>query len=284
MQGFTVLDPEGNELEAPDLRVSVNFKNKNGEVVPETMDLPKLTQYARQGKYNHELHERVEQTARELTMWQQAAPKFEQAIKDRDARYERVLSDAQFLASELARWDNENTPEARAQREREQLEQDRQSFEFQRITQQSEQYVDTKLAPALEKIAQQFPSVSPDELAAKLFLAAEPYRVNGVLHPNGFQHVAAYIVRELYPWAEMAHTDRSSTQTTPKAPVKVVPAPTPEKAQIRAAKEKRIGVAVMKPASGQPQGAPPNQKPPRTNRDMEEFVVGSALKATLNGS
>lgn len=279
VQGFKVMDADG-EIVPPDLKFEVNFRDKTtGESKPQTLDLPQLVNYARMGRYNHEREQVYEQSTRDLQAWQNAGPRFEQAIKDRDARYERAMSDPQFLASELQRYDTENTPEARADRERLKLEDDRQQFEFQKVVQQSESYINDRLAPALEKIATQFPTVSRDELAAKLLLAADPFRVNGgVLHPKGFQHVASYIVRELYPWAEHAHTGRSSEQTTDKAPTKEPVKPV-EKEQVRQQKQKRIGVAPMKPPTGQPQGGPQHQKPPRTNRDMEELVVGNSLAA-----
>lgn len=271
--GFTVRDADG-EIVPPDLTWEITANGK-----PRSLSTDKLVSYAQMGVYNHEREQAYEQSQRQAGESQQRVEQLTQTVQQYEHAVERLLSDPDYLVQALQRYEQENTPEMRAQRAQQQLEAERQQLQVQQMAQQSETFVNTQLAPALEQIAGHLPTVGKEELAARLFLAADQYRVNGVLRPEGFDAIRRYVVSDLFPWAQQLHEERSAERAAPAqeaakrtqdADAKV------QAAQVRAQRAKRQAASAAKPLGrAMPESRP--QQPVRTHKDAEEAVIGGTL-------
>lgn len=286
VQGFKVFDTDG-EVVPPDLKFEVNFRGPNGEAQPRTLDLPKLVNYARMGVYNHEREQQSTAIRGENQTLYQRTSEQEQQIQQLRRDREQLLSNPDYLMKQLADFEQQNTPEARAERDRQQLQTDRMRFAFDQAAQVNTSFLDTQVAPALETIAQSLPTVTMDDLSGRLAMALAPYKVQTpfgtIINPQALEHVKSLILSDLLPWAQQVHADREERQTTRQAPPKPKAAATPdpklEAAQARAQKARRVAVAAIKPAGGNGQlhGQPADQKPLKSGRDIEDAVITRSL-------
>jgi len=302
VQGFRVLDAEG-EIVPPDLTFEVNFRGPNGENQPRLLDVPKLVNYARMGVYNHEREQQAVAVQQHNTQLTSQVAQYDQALRQMQQERALLLSDPDYLLKQLALYEQQNTPEARAQQEREQLEQQRQALAYQAAGQENERYMEQKLEPALDFIAKTYPNVTLQDLAEQLVRLAEPYTVQTpfgpIINPQAHPHIAQLVVQQLAPWAEQRHMameERFSAARAPTAPPAAAPPaatppspapPTPSNAELqaRAQRARRMATATTKPPGGNgatPQGASP-PTPPTSNRDLQDFIVGRALAQTRGG-
>ncbi len=289
-KGFKVYDHEG-EIVAPDLEFEFTANGKTRKVSTD-----QLIRYAQAAfpsiereqalEVERQSIQRQQVFAREL---QQTALSLQEQVQQRDQMIERLLGDPNFLANELVRFEQQNTPEARAERERQRLNNERQQWHFQQAAQASQAFVDNELSFAVTEITKAFPTVTPDELASKLFLAADPYRVQGpggrIIHPDGFTALREFVTKELVPWAQQAHFARSDGRPAAAASestaVRRANAET-DQARVRAQKAKRVATAALRPAGrAMPESQP--AKPVRTMRDAEDAVIGNTLAAMRGG-
>jgi hypothetical protein len=277
--GFTVRDTEG-ELVPPNLTWEFTANGK-----PRSVDTATLVQYAQHGVYNHEREQAYEQQQHQTLELQTRVQQYEQGYREQGQTIERLLSDPDYLVQQLQLYEQQNTPEARAMRAQQELEQQRNEVRLQQMGQQAEQFVNTELAPALDMIATNLSTVSREELAARLFLASQRYRVNGILTAEGFDPLKHYVLNDLVPWAKQLHDARLSERTAPADAAKA----TAEKAKkdaeqdrIRAQKARRQMTLATRPTG---RAAPESQpaKPVRTNKDAEEAVIGNSLAALRAG-
>lgn len=280
-KAFSVFDTDG-EIVAPDLTWKLTANGKTRE-----LSTDKLVNFAQMGVYNHEREVQHEQTQRHAQDLTGQISQYREAVEARDQQIERLLSDPGYLAACLTNYDQQNTPEARAQRDRDKLEHDRRSFEFSQIQNQAATFVDGPLTNASNKIIEMFPTVSQDELAAKLYLYCEPLRVNGVLHPQHFQRVANYVVTDLYPWAEQLNEHRRHERSAASKDAETAKADADKKvkaAQVAAQKAKNQTARTVRPAGrGTPGGGAPPPKPIRTTQDAEAAVIDRTLSFMRSG-
>lgn len=283
-RGFTVRDAEG-EIVPPDLTWELNANGK-----PRTLTTDKLVAYAQMGVYNHEREQAFEQAQVQTQQTQARMQQIEQAYQQQAQYIERLLTDPNALVQAIHEFEAKNTPEARAQREREQLEQERSQFQFQRMAQQSEQFVNGNLAPALDMIQQANPLVSNEELAARVLLASDRYRVQAgdsvILHPNGYDAIRQYVASDLFLWAQQLNEHRAAEQAKPQAEVAKVKADAKndiEKMQAKAQRAKRTATAVTRPVGGVAPAARPVTPNVKSQRDVADFVIGRSLDAVRTG-
>jgi 5'-deoxynucleotidase YfbR-like HD superfamily hydrolase len=287
VQGFRVLDAEG-EIVPPDLKFEVNFRGPNGEVQPRTLDLPKLVNYARQGVYNHEREQQT--TAVQQQNWQltNQITQYDQTVRQLRQEREALLTNPDYLIEQLKRYEQENTPEARLARQQAEIVTQRQELEYQQAAQRNVTYLDTQVAPALNTIATTLTHVTVDELANRLAMLIEPFKVRTqfgvILNPNATQAVERLIIDQLVPWAQQIHASREDfAPATTKTPAK---APEPAESDLQAKNQKlrRIATAALKPVSGnQPQGPAASNKPPTSSRNMADFIVSKSLAGLGRG-
>lgn len=294
VQGFKVLDAEG-EIVPPDLTFEVNFRGPNGEVQPRTLDLPKLVNYARMGVYNHER----EQESVNVRQYNQALQGRVQAVEQQAQQLhqerERLLSDPDYLLRQLQEYEQQNTPEARAQRARDELQLANQRTEFIQVAQIGAQFVDGEIAPAIDTILKSLPLISQEEVAARITLLIDPYKVRtpfGVtIRPQDYDAIRRAIVQEVVPWAQQVHQDREERQGTAGAAPKAGPKDKTDPAkkdevatlQTRAQKARRVAATALKPVGGNGAVQGKQDKPIRTSRDLEDAIVGRSIASMRSG-
>ncbi len=280
---FTVADAEG-EIAPPDLTWKFTA---NGQQIEVSTD--KLVAYAQMGKYNHDREQAMQQTQTRMQQVESRAAEFQRVVNEQDQQIERLLSDPEFLLRAQIAYEQQNTPEARMQRDREKLANEQQQWQNVQAHNKSVNYVDNVIAPVLERIASELPTVSRNELAAKFLLAVDPYRKNGILVEDGFMPGKRFIVDELVPWAQQLHDHNLTTNAAPKKEVEQVKLAAKaeiEKQQIRAQKAKNQNARVLR-TSGQPGGTggrqAPDPKSIRNQRDAESAVIGGTLAGMRAG-
>lgn len=299
VQGFRVLDAEG-ELVPPDLTFEVNFRGPNGENQPRLLDVPKLVNYARMGVYNHEREQQTLAAQQQNTQLQSQLSEYDTALKTLQQERTALLSDPDYLLRALAHFEQQNTPEAKAQRDRDSLDQQRQALAYQAAGQENERYMEQRLEPALNTLAQAYPNVTLQDLAEQLVRLAQPYTVNtpygSIINPRAHQDIAQLVVHQLAPWAEQRHMaieDRFGARA-PNAAAAPAPATAPALVppsnadlQARAQRARRLATAATRPPGGNgaaPAAAAAAPVPSAGNaRDMQDFIVGRALAQTRGG-
>lgn len=303
VQGFRVLDAEG-EIVPPDLTFEVNFRGPNGENQPRMLDVPKLVNYARMGVYNHEREQQSLAVQHENSTLTTQLTEYDRALHQLQDERALLLSDPDYLLRALAQHEQENTPEAKTQRDRDQLELQRQALAYQAAGQENERYMEQRLEPALDTIVATYPNVTLQDLAEQLVRLAEPYTVQTpygpIVNPQAHQHIAQLVVHQLAPWAEQRHMaleDRFAALGSARGPVAApsatpavgapaaVPSPSNADLQARAQRARRMATSTIKPPGGngalQAPAAPAT--PPTSNRDLQDFIVGRALAQTRGG-
>ncbi len=278
-RGFKVSDADG-EILAPDLTWELTA---NGQ--PRKLSTDKLVAYAQMGVYNHEREQQTQAVQQRAQQIERDAQTLQQAVQERDQQIERLLADPEFLLRAQMAYEQQNTPEARWQREREQMAQKEQGLELQRAAIQTEQFINTAMTPALDLLLKEYPTVSADELAAKFFLAADPYRRNGVLMPQGHDALKRWVVYNLEPEVRALHESRSVERQAPAKEVALVKDKAKADvtaAQVQAQKAKNQTARTLKPAG---KAMAETKAPPKVTslKDAEAVVMGETMAAMRAG-
>lgn len=278
-RGFVVRDAEG-EIVPPDLTWELTANGK-----PRSLSTDKLVAYAQMGVYNHEREQQTQQVQQRAQQIEQSFTEVQATLAEREAQLERLLSDDDYFLQARDAFAQHNTPEARAQRERDELEQSRQLFQMQQAQQQAVQFLDGTMAPALEQVQQMFPTVTREELAAKMFLAADPYRWNGVLMPAGFDALRGWVVQRLVPEIQQLHEERSASYAAPAKAMQAERAAVDAKAkavQVQSQKVKNLSARTLRPAG---RAAPESAPEPviRNQKDVQDVVLGRTMAAIRGG-
>ncbi len=278
-RGFTVSDAEG-EILPPDLTWKITA---NGKEL--TLSTDKLVSYASMGKYNHDLQVGAQQAEQRAQQVEQAHRQALATMQERDNQIEALLSDPDYLYRAQQAFAQHNTPEARAERQRQEIAQQQEQLHLERATMQAHDFIDRTATPALDMILQAYPTLTQDEVAAKFFLAAEPYRRNGVLMPEGFTALKQWIVRDLEPYARQKHEHLMSerSQTTKAADdAKAEAAKKVQAAQVAA--QKARGQASRGTRTAGRHQAEAVQEPKITSlKDADAFVISKTLADARGG-
>jgi len=247
---FVLRDAEG-EVEIPALVVEYKA---NGKVRQDRLDqVVKLAQF---GVYNEAREQHYKQAESRLE-------ELEAVVTEREQQLERMLRDEDFFLAVRDAYDTENTPERRAERAEQMAEQVRLEAYMQPIVQQGAAFYEREVMPAIDLIAQTFPAVSGEDLAARMAYAMQLHVEQA---PNGATYIPAsqydavrqYIVEDLAFWAQNQQARRSATATAPaqQAALKQELA----KAQVSAQKAKRAVGQATKPVGRPASNAPAKPK------------------------
>lgn len=279
---FKVLDGEG-ELEVPD--ISLEFE-ANGKTRREPID--KVVKLAQMGVYNHEREQRITQETQRIQSREHEFEQMATRAREMQQERERLLSDPDYLVAQLTRYEQENTPEARLTREREQVEQQRQEFQFQQMHAQGTQFFTGEIIPAIETITKALPFVSEEEIGAKLLLLSERFKVQtpqgSVVPPSAYAQVKAAFVAEVVPWAQQLHEHRDTERKTAAASSrKEVDKANTDKlaAQVASQKAKNLIGRTVKPGTRSNAGTSTKETaPPKPIRTLED-AEAETLRLTL---
>ena len=279
---FKVMDHEG-ELEVPDL--TFTFK-ANGRERTEPID--RMVRLAQMGVYNEQREEEVKTTRSQIAETQQQAQQVWNYAKQLEQKMQAVLSDDNAYLAERAAWQRQNTPEARAQLQMQQVEHQRAANEFESAKMQGQTFFQSDIVPAVEQVTTALPLVSPEEIGAKMILISRGLEVKtafgDILPPSRYGQFNQAFLNELIPWAKQLqdHREQERSASTRHAEADK------KKAQIEAQRAKNLVGRQTSPsrrsASGTQTGrgaAPPIIK---TVEDAEKAVLRATMSSMGVGS
>ena len=265
---FVLKDAEG-EVEIPALIVEYKA---NGKVRQDRLDqVVKLAQF---GVYNEAREQQFKQA-------ESRVQELEEVVSQREAQMERLLQDEEFFLTLRDAYEAENSPERRAERAEQRVQEVQMATQMQAIQQQGEQFYSSEVRPAVEFIANALPSVTTDELEERIAYAMQ---LHAKVAPNGQAYLPAveydalrkYIVDDLAIWAQATHARRAGTATpTPSAALAES-----AQAKVEAQKAKRVVGQATKPV-GRP-AAPSSGKPKATKPSTLDDALDSAMSEILS--
>lgn len=270
---FALFDDEG-EVEVPALMVEYKA---NGKVRRDRLD--QVVKLAQWGVYNQEKEQRTQQIEQRATEVEQQLNQYVEALQQREKQLERLLTDEDFLYAVREAYEQENSPEKRAERAERELVDYRTQQEMGAIAQTGQRFLEYEVEPAFQFITEKLPNVSMQELEERFSYAMQAHLEKA---PNGapyipesrYDAVRKYIVQDLATWAQMIHAMRSESATDTKAQTEL------EKARIEAQKAKRAVGRVTKPAGqAQRETAKPKQRAIATVDDAVESALEIALSS-----
>ena len=270
---FTLKDAEG-EVEVPNLMVEYKA---NGKVRQDRLD--QVVKLAQWGVYNQEREERVKAAESAVAERDQLA----QLIQEREAQIERLLTDSDFLYSVQEAYQNENSPERRAERAEQRVHDMRVSQQMDSIGQQGMQFMQREIEPAIDMIVAALPTVTPEEVANRIAMVMQAHAQQA---PNGAMYVPAsrydairqYIVDDLAIWAQTQHDRRKAPAATSAGQQKAEREL--ERARVEAQKAKRMVGQTTRPVG---QAGKDFAKPRATKPSSVDDAVASALDSVLAG-
>ena len=272
---FTLRDAEG-EVEVPDLMVEYKA---NGKVRQDRLD--QVVKLAQWGVYNQEREQKVQQVEKRAQQVESEREQLATLLSEREAQIEKLLLDDDFLMAVRDAYGEENSPERRATRAEQEVQDIRVQHQMAAIAEKGEQFYENEVMPALNMIAEALPSVSPEELAEKFQMAMYAHVERA---PNGeayipasrYEAVRQYILDDLAVWAQ-AQQGRRARPTTSASTQQALDER--DKARVEAQKAKRVVGQKTLPVgnAGKPSGKP---KAPMGN--TVDDAVASALSTALS--
>jgi hypothetical protein len=234
--------------------------------------------------YNQEREQKVQQVEQFAQQISQEREELAALLSEREAQIEKLLLDDDFLIAVRDAYGEENSPESRATRAEQRVEDLRVEQQMSVIVERGQQFYENEVAPALDLIAEALPSVPVEELAEKFQMAMYAHVERA---PNGEAYIPAsrydavrrYILDDLAIWAQAQHGRRSRTTTsTPQRETQQALAER-DKARVEAQKAKRAVGQKMIPvgSAGKPSG-----KPRAAVGNTVDDAVASALSSALS--
>ncbi len=263
----------------PDM--TITYTTPGGKTRTDPLD--KVVRLAADGIYSEQREQRFRSIEQQALAAQQELETYKQELAQQNAYLEQLMTDENRYLNEKDVWDRMNTPEMRLQREREQLENQRQHMELQRIASSGEQYFTQTLTPALDLIASAVPTVEPEELVAKVTLYVKQLEGRkGYLTPDQYNYVSQYLIEEVAPWAQSLNEARNEKWGRRSAPAAAPQATAPDKATaVQTQKAKATVAKAMKPAGRGAAPAPKSRPAPTNVDDIMDEAVQSAIDAVL---
>lgn len=236
---FTVLDAEGKETAAP--TVGITFK-ANGKV-HENVPLDKVVRLAQSGFYNEQLQAKNEALEETHATFTQKYDDVAAALEDQRLLNVRLLQDDDFLAATRERFAEAQSPQARADRAEAQLRQLNLDRQAETVRAEGQQFFSTDVLPRLNKVIQDNPTITEDELYGKFQRTIAPLLRNGMVPKQAWNKVTAFLNGDLGEWAAQLQEKRSAEKANPKAQALLT------KAQEEATKAKRKLGKALAPGS-----------------------------------
>jgi hypothetical protein len=269
---FTVADAEG-AIEPPDLTIEFTA---NGKSRREPLD--KVVKLAQWGVYNHEKHQQAEAAMQQAEALQGQIQQYDATVRQMQFERQQLLTNDDAYLNARAAFEQQNTPEARLQMERQQLQSQRAQMEFSQAQQVGTQFLDTRVEPALELIASALPTVSKEELAARVLLVANRYTVQtpfgAIINPQAHTQIAEAIRDDIVPWAQQVHDQRNNERSALTAGQ----SKKTQALQVEAQKAKNMAARAMK-AVGHSGPQSKNRPPIKTMDDAIADSIRSSLES-----
>lgn len=282
---FKVMDAEG-ELDVPDLTIEFQA---NGKTRKEPLD--KVVRLAERGVYNEEREQAVLAARQETQSIAQQNAQLRSELQRAQIEREALLASDDAYLNARAKYESENTPEARLQKFTQQQAQEQRAQTYSMAINQSNEYFQHNVLPAVTTIAEKLGTVSADEIGARLVLLTNHLRVpsldgDSFIPPIAHQSVGQIILRDIVPWATSLHEERDASTKTQRDAAereKQASAREQERLRIESQKAKNLTGRQTRPAgrantSTNTREAPP-PKPIKTVEDAEAAALSETLAA-----
>ena len=275
---FALYDADG-EVEVPNLMVEYKA---NGKMRSDRLD--QVVKLAQWGVYNQDREQKVQQVEQLSQQVHQEREELAALLSEREEQIEKLLMDDDFLLAVRDAYGEQNSPENRAARAEQQVQDIRVQHQMSAIAEKGQGFYENEIAPALDMIAKALPSVPVEELAEKFQMAMYAHVERA---PNGEAYIPAsrydavrqYILDDLAVWAQAQHGRRSrATTSTPQRETQQALAER-DRARIESQKAKRaVGQKTLPVGSaGKPSG-----KPKAYAGNTVDDAVASALSTALS--
>lgn len=275
---FTLRDADG-EVEVPDLMVEYKA---NGKMRQDRLD--QVVKLAQWGVYNQEREQKVQQVEQVAQQVYQEREELAALLSERESQIEKLLLDDDFLLAVRDAYGEENSPERRATRAEQEVQNIRVQHQMSAIVEQGERFTENEVMPALNMIAEALPSISVEEIAEKFQMAMYAHVERA---PNGEAYIPAsrydavrqYILDDLVIWAQAQNNRRSRTTTSAPQQETQKALAERDKARVEAQKAKRVVGQKTFPVgnAGKPSG-----KPRAAVGNTVDDAVASALSSALS--
>lgn len=259
---FAVRDVEGDEVEAPEIKLSFKANGKEYEDVP----LDKVVLWAQMGVYNEQREEEVTAAKYFVQQMKEQNTQVEGLARQLQADLVELLEDETLY--ELARQEHfkHNSPEERARRAETQLQQRAEQERTAREQSQAQQYIATNIIPVVERLIETFPNIAEDEVMGRFNRLILPYLKNGVVPTQRLPEVKAVVERDLSAWAQQLEEARAVEKR--------------KKAVEESNKQKQLTLAKRKAARAtKPRGSVPGkeQKKPKQYDSVDAWLNGGGV-------
>jgi hypothetical protein len=280
---FVLYDAEG-EVEVPNLMVKyqANGKERNDR-------LDQVVKMAQWGVYNQERDQKAKQVEIENKTLAEEREALQAVLQEREEQLERILQDEDFLFAVREAYEQENSPERRAERAEERVRDAEVRAQLAPIAQEGQRFYASEVAPALQRIAQVLPTIRAEELDQRMALAMQAHAEIGphgqpIVTPAKYDALRQYIVEDLAVWAKAMHEYRTEGRVgkpTVQASPKAQPDPALIKAQREAQQAKNTLAKAIKPS-----GTPPTKErraPSNAPAATVDEALESAMASVLSG-
>lgn len=202
---FQVFDERG-ELEVP---TNLKFAFKANGKDYEDVEIDKLVSLAQMGVYNHEKEQRVSQAMQEALQAKQELEAYREAVAKYDQYVTRMLQDPDYREAAAEEFQRQNTPEARLEAERANLERERRQMLADRDSQAVQMFTETKLTPYLSNLLEQNPAVTQYELMGLFSEMMAPMLVRGRVPVERLADVERAVATDLTTKVKSLQTERT---------------------------------------------------------------------------
>ena len=275
---FALYDADG-EVEVPNLMVEYKA---NGKMRSDRLD--QVVKLAQWGVYNQDREQKVQQVEQLSQQVYQEREELAALLSEREGQIEKLLLDDDFLLAVRDAYGEQNSPEQRAVRAEQQVQDIRVQHQMSAIAEKGEVFYGNEVMPALTMIAEALPSIPMEELENKFQMAMYAHVERA---PNGEAYIPAsrynavrqYILDDLAVWAQAQHGRRSRTTTSSPQRETQQALAERDKARVEAQKAKRVVGQKTLPVgnAGKPSG-----KPKAYAGNTVDDAVASALSTALS--
>jgi hypothetical protein len=198
---FQAVDAEGKPVDiAP---VTLKFKADGKQV---EYPVEKVVHLAQSNAYNAR---QVQELSERNTAGSQQLEQVLAESQQREAMLDQMFRDPNLYQRAQALYLASNTPERVAEATQAQLTQYRQEQQQQQESGQVAQFITGTIAPLIEDMVKEHPSLTADDVMGRIALASKQFEVNGRVPVANLPKVAHWMNTELADWAASVHTTRT---------------------------------------------------------------------------
>lgn len=268
-----VLKDNGEEVEIP-TTVTLDLKANGKEY--KDVPLDKIVLLAKMGFYNQQREDDVAAAKTFVLESQQREQQYVGVVQKLQAEFDAILADENYYDAARQQYLRNNSPEARARRAEDALQQQRATANQQALRSQAEGYIAQNIYPAVQQVLQKFPKVSEDEVLGRFNRLILPMLQNGVVPPHLLPEVKRLVDTDLVNWATQVSLERDASQKKVDDTIKAE--------KVKTALAKRQVARTVAPSQGSSSTTKETRKPRKyaSATDWAKNAVDDILKDSFN--